>query len=84
MMDDRSEYERLLLHGLERGMGLRVGIGDAPDLYPSAGNVDLVRWAVDRLADAGLEPARPADVLARFAPGSPDTRSATRAATRGD
>ena len=71
MMDDRADYERLLLHGLARGMGLRIGIGDAPDLYPDARNVDMVRWGVDRLAEVGLEPARPADVAARFAIATP-------------
>jgi uncharacterized protein (DUF849 family) len=48
-LDDPALVERLCRHALERGGGIRVGIGDNPADSPSATNADLVdraaRWA---------------------------------------
>ena len=65
-MYDPAEIETLWRHGLDRGQGIRVGIGDNPDAFPSATNAELVERAVDLVDDRGLTPATPADVRARL------------------
>jgi 3-keto-5-aminohexanoate cleavage enzyme len=66
MLQDPALLDALLDRGLERGAGIRVGIGDTPALHPTARNVDLVEAAVNRLARFDLVPARPADLVARL------------------
>jgi len=65
-MFEAEACDMLLRRGLERGQGVRVGIGDNPDAYPRATNAELVAHAVDLAADFGLEPATPAEVRARL------------------
>ena len=62
----RDGCEALWRRGLERGQGLRVGIGDCPDAFPTETNAALVRHAVDLAATAGLAPATAADVRRRL------------------
>jgi uncharacterized protein (DUF849 family) len=65
-MLSKPRYEALLRGGLERGINIRVGIGDSPRADPHATNVELVEWAVSMIRDAGLEPATPNEVRERF------------------
>jgi 3-keto-5-aminohexanoate cleavage enzyme len=76
---DAERCERLWRAALERGQGLRVGIGDCPDAFPRATNAELVRRAVDLLAGHGLEPATAADVRSRLGlPARGEDRAAAR------
>jgi uncharacterized protein (DUF849 family) len=61
-----AELDRLTARALERGVGMRAGLGDHPLLFPHARNVELVERAVERLQAAGLQPATVADLRARF------------------
>ena len=63
---DRSIYEALLHHALERGLNIRVGLGDCPAAAPSATNAELVEWAVGIAGSHGLTPATTTDVRRRF------------------
>jgi 3-keto-5-aminohexanoate cleavage enzyme len=67
LVGDAELVERLCRHALERGGGIRVGIGDNPAADPAATNAELVERAAGWVADAGREPATAADVRARFA-----------------
>ncbi len=69
----------LLRRGLERGQGMRVGIGDNPEAFPRATNAELVARAVETAAAFGLEPATSAEVRARLAlPGRPGQGASDR------
>jgi 3-keto-5-aminohexanoate cleavage enzyme len=63
---DPDRVEELARAALERGGGIRIGIGDNPGAFPDVGNAALVelvgRWA----ADAGRPLASLADVRARM------------------
>ncbi len=65
-MRDQKRYERLLRHALDRGVNIRVGLGDCPRAFANWRNVELVEWAVGICDQCGLEPATSADVRARF------------------
>jgi 3-keto-5-aminohexanoate cleavage enzyme len=65
-MRDPANVEALWRHGLERGEGIRVGIGDNPDAFPDATNAELVERAVALAAERGLRPATPAEVRGRL------------------
>jgi 3-keto-5-aminohexanoate cleavage enzyme len=65
-MYDRADIEALWRHGLDRSQGIRVGIGDNPDAFPSATNAELVERAVDLIGERGLVAATSADVRARL------------------
>jgi len=65
-MAGRDGCEALLRRGLERGQGVRVGIGDNPNAFPTETNPTLVAMAVEMAAGHGLEPATPADVRDRL------------------
>lgn len=58
--------EALLRRALERGQGVRVGIGDNPDAFRTETNPTLVAMAVEMAAARGLQPATPADVRDRL------------------
>jgi 3-keto-5-aminohexanoate cleavage enzyme len=63
---DRETYEALLRHALERGLNIRVGLGDCPVAIPGATNSDLVEWAVRIVESYGLKPATTTEVRHRF------------------
>ncbi len=65
-ISDPALVERLCRHALERGGGIRVGIGDNPDAYPHATNAALVERAAEWVTDAGRAVASAADVRARL------------------
>ena len=66
-LDDPALIERLCRDALERGGGIRIGIGDNPSAFPSSTNAELVEMAVRWAADAGRPIASSADVRSRFA-----------------
>jgi uncharacterized protein (DUF849 family) len=73
-LSEPALVERLCRRALERGGGIRVGIGDSAAAYPNHTNARLVEQAV-RWAEASGRPiATPADVRRRF--GLPERRTA--------
>jgi uncharacterized protein (DUF849 family) len=73
-MVDADRCWALVDAALERGLHVRVGIGDNPSAFRGATSADLVAEAADRAAAHGLKPATPSDVLARFVHSSPMPR----------
>ncbi|MGH9013350.1 MAG: 3-keto-5-aminohexanoate cleavage protein [Acidimicrobiia bacterium] len=73
---DPGLVERLSRHALERGGGIRVGVGDSPGAARGAMNASLVEQAVSWAAEAGRPVASSADVRNRF--GLPVTAPAPR------
>jgi uncharacterized protein (DUF849 family) len=65
-LDDAATVERLCRAALERGGGVRVGIGDTPSAFGDLTNADLVERAAGWAADAGRAVASPGDVRARL------------------
>ena len=65
-LDDPDLIERLSRHALERGGGIRVGIGDNAAAYPSATNADLVEQAAKWAKDAGRPLATSDDLRTRL------------------
>jgi uncharacterized protein (DUF849 family) len=65
-LDDPELVERLCRAALERGGGIRVGIGDNPAAFPELTNAELVERAVGWCADAGRPVASAAEVRIRF------------------
>jgi uncharacterized protein (DUF849 family) len=66
-LGDPALIERLSRHALERGGGIRVGIGDNPSAHPAATNAALVEQAAGWCSDAGRPVASAVDVRERFA-----------------
>ena len=65
-LDDPALIERLGRHAIERGGGVRVGIGDNPMAAPDATNAEWVRRAVGWAEDAGRSVATADDVRSRM------------------
>jgi len=65
-LDDPALIERLGRHAIERGGGIRVGIGDNPMAVPDATNAEWVARAVGWAEDAGRPVASADDVRARM------------------
>jgi len=65
-MPDREGYEALLDAALDRGVHLRVGLGDNPHLFPNARSADMVEHAVELVHRRGLTAATPAELRARL------------------
>jgi uncharacterized protein (DUF849 family) len=66
LMADREACEALLGAALERGLGVRVGIGDNPAIHPRERNAELVERVVALGRARGLEPASPGELRARL------------------
>lgn len=66
LMADREACESLIGAALDRGLGLRVGIGDNPAIYPRERNAELVERVVAMARARGLEPASPDEARARL------------------
>lgn len=66
-MSSAERCQELWEHALELGLGIRVGIGDCPAVFPTATNVQLVDRAAHLIAKKGLSPATQDDLRARFA-----------------
>ena len=65
-LTDPNKYETLLRHALDRGVNIRVGIGDCPQAFPNRPNSELVEWACSIAADYGLKPATTSEVVQRL------------------
>jgi uncharacterized protein (DUF849 family) len=65
-LDDPAMVERLCRHALERGGGIRVGIGDNAAAFPGLTNAQLVERAVGWCADAGRPVATASEARRRF------------------
>ena len=70
-LDDPELIERLCRHALQRGGGIRVGIGDNASAYPSATNADLVEQAAKWANDAGRPLATSDELRTRLGIGGP-------------
>jgi hypothetical protein len=75
-LSDPALVERLCRRALERGGGIRVGIGDNPAAHPEEINARLVERAVCWAKESGRPVANPADVRRRF--GLPERRTVGR------
>jgi uncharacterized protein (DUF849 family) len=75
LMADREGCESLLGAALERGLGVRVGIGDNPAIHPRERNAELVERVVALGRARGLEPANPAELRARLGLAQPRERA---------
>jgi uncharacterized protein (DUF849 family) len=62
---DRETYEALLHAALDRGVHLRVGLGDNAGLFSTWTNADMTEFAVDIASRHGLQPVTPKELRAR-------------------
>ena len=62
LIHERSTFETLCRHALERGGGFRVGIGDNPGLFPDARNADIVESVQSWIDASGRRVATTHDV----------------------
>jgi len=65
-MTDAAAVEELARAALERGGGVRIGIGDSPHAFPNATNAQLVELVAGWAADAGRPVAAADAVRARL------------------
>src|SRR4051812_8514813 len=65
-INDAVLIERLARHALDRGGGIRIGVGDSPAAQPASTNAMLVERALSWAHDAGRPPASSDDVRRRF------------------
>jgi uncharacterized protein (DUF849 family) len=65
-LDDATTVERLCRAALERGGGIRIGIGDNPRAFGDLANAALVERAATWCAGSGRAIATPENVRARF------------------
>jgi ferredoxin len=66
-MTSAERCQELWEHALDRGLGIRVGIGDNPLLFRTATNAKMVDRAAELIARRGLKPGTADDMRARFA-----------------
>jgi uncharacterized protein (DUF849 family) len=64
-MSSLERCEQLWDAALERGLGIRTGLGDTPLVFPEETNAELVERAVARIDAHGLRPATPAEYRTR-------------------
>lgn len=64
-MTDAARCETLWRAALDRGLGVRAGIGDCPRAFPTATNAELVERVVALAAEYGRTPATPNELRAR-------------------
>jgi uncharacterized protein (DUF849 family) len=74
-MSSVERSEQLWERALDRGLGIRVGVGDCPWAFPTATNAEMVDRAVEMITRKGLTPATQADLRARV--GAPAAVSAS-------
>ncbi|MGV0036946.1 3-keto-5-aminohexanoate cleavage protein [Mycobacterium colombiense] len=65
-MSSAERCQELWEHALNRGLGIRVGIGDCPLVFRTATNAQMVDRAVNLITKRGLSPATQKDVRTRF------------------
>ncbi len=64
-MSSAERCQQLWERALDRGLGIRVGIGDCPWAFPTATNAEMVEMAVDLITRRGLVPATQDDLRKR-------------------
>lgn len=64
-MPDLELYESFLSGALDRGVHIRVGLGDNPHLHPTATNEDVAWWAREIIERKGLSLVTPRELRAR-------------------
>ncbi len=65
-LPDRTAFDGLFDAALERGVHMRVGLGDNPHLFPGATNADMVEHAQERIAHHGFRAITPGELRARI------------------
>lgn len=66
-MSSAERCQELWEHALDRGLGIRVGIGDCPLAFRTVTNAQMVERAVNLITKRGLNPAAQTDMRTRFA-----------------
>jgi len=77
-MRSAERRQELWEHALNRGLGIRVGIGDCPTISRTTTNAQLVDRAVNLVTKRELTPATQDDVRARFAAAEVDESELVR------
>jgi uncharacterized protein (DUF849 family)/ferredoxin len=77
-MNSAERCQELWEHALDRGLGIRVGIGDSPSAFRTATNAKMVDRAVHLVTKRGLTPATQDDVRSRFAAAKVDDSELVR------
>jgi ferredoxin/uncharacterized protein (DUF849 family) len=65
-MSSAERCQELWEHALNRGLGIRVGVGDCPSIFRTATNPQMVDRAANLITKHGLTPATQDDVRDRF------------------
>ena len=76
LMTDGDACDAVVGAALDRGLGVRVGIGDSPEAFPDASNRELVARVVEMARARGLEPASPDDARQALGLAAPSSRRA--------
>jgi len=66
LCESREQYEATLEYAADRGLSLRVGLGDCGEWRRSETNAELVEWASGLLARSGRTPATAVEVKRHF------------------
>ncbi|UXA05233.1 3-keto-5-aminohexanoate cleavage protein [Mycobacterium sp. SMC-2] len=77
-MSSAERCQEIWEHALNRGFGIRVGIGDCPSTFRTATNAQMVDRAVNLITKQALVPATQDDVRARFAAAVADESETVR------
>lgn len=77
-MSSADACQDLWEHALDRGLGIRVGLGDNASVFRTPTNAALVDRAVRLMAKRDLSPATTEDLRARFAPPEVDETEMVR------
>lgn len=77
-MSSAERCQELWEHALDRGLGIRVGIGDCPLVFRTATNAEMVDRAVNLVTKRGLIPATQDDMRVRFAAAEVDESELVR------
>ncbi|MCV7380803.1 3-keto-5-aminohexanoate cleavage protein [Mycobacterium alsense] len=77
-MSSAELCQELWEHALDRGLGIRVGIGDCPSVFRTTTNAQMVDRAVHLITKRGLAAATPDDVRTRFAVAETDETELVR------
>jgi 3-keto-5-aminohexanoate cleavage enzyme len=67
-MSSAERCQEVWEYALDRGLGIRVGIGDCPAAFPKATNAEMVDRGVKLITKYGLTSATQQDFRSRFAP----------------
>ncbi|SRX93813.1 hypothetical protein [Sphingomonas wittichii RW1] [Mycobacterium shimoidei] len=77
-MSSAEQCQQLWKHALDRGLGIRVGIGDCPLAFPTMTNAEMVDHAVGLITKRGLTPVTQDDLRANIAAAAVDEAEVVR------